>query len=103
MSGIPPPSLGSVLQSGMAQEEQSRKVDAEKNARQDAAQKLRGGPDAVLEIEETDADTHIQPDGEGYGGGGGQGTKPEEEEKAEENTTGVSVDENGQQHIDYSA
>lgn len=90
------------MQAGVTQAEQARQTDAEKNAQADRARQTAGGPDAILEVEETDADTQVHPDS---GGGGGQGrhdAPPEEEAEEQETKQGVTVDERGNQHLDIS-
>ncbi len=104
MSAIPPHSIGSILQSGGAQAEQARHTDAERNARADAANKTRGGPDAVLEVEETDADTQVHAETGGQGSQGRHDAPPEEHtEEPQANITGVSIDDDGIPHVDISA
>ncbi|MFH1419566.1 MAG: hypothetical protein ABII12_14920 [Planctomycetota bacterium] len=104
MSAIPPHSIGSILQSGVAQAEQARQTDADKNARADAANKTRGGADAVLEVEETDADTQVHAEAGGQGSQGRHDAPPEEEaEDRQANNAGVSIDDDGVPHVDISA
>lgn len=104
MSAIPPSAIGSILQSPAAQGEQARQIDAEKNAQADRAQATTAGPDAVVEIEATDADTKVHTDS---GGGGSQGrhdAPPEEEEAGKQAPPdGITVDEDGRPHLDLSA
>jgi hypothetical protein len=103
MSAIPPSVIGSVLGAPAAQNEQARHIDTDKNAQVDRAAVTSSGPDAVLEIEATDADTKVHTDS---GGGGSQGrydAKPEEEETEAQPPDGVTLDEQGRPHIDLSA
>lgn len=102
MSGIPPHPVGSVVQSPFVQGEQARATDADKNAKADGARQLAGGPDALVEIEETDADTRVHSEA---GGGGSQGRydAPPEEEEAAEPSEGSERDDDGLEHIDLSA
>ena len=103
MSAIPPHSIASILQSGVTQAEQARQTDADKNARADAANKTRGGADAVLEVEETDADTQVHPEAGGQGSQGRHDAPPEEEaEERQAGNAGVSIDDDGVPHVDIS-
>lgn len=103
MSGIPPAAIGSVLQSGVAQSEQNRRADADRNAELDRARALAGSADAIVEIEETDADTRVHTDSGGAGSQGRQDAPPEEEDAAAEEAAGITVDDGGQCHLDVSA
>lgn len=103
MSAIPPSSVGSVLQSPAAQAEHSRRVDADKNAQADRARAAATGPDAVIEVEATDADTKVHTES---GGGGSQGrydAPPEEEAPEQTPADGITLDEDGRPHLDLSA
>ncbi len=105
MSAIPPNAnvLGSALQSGVQQSEQSRQTDADKNARADRARQAAAGLDGVIQVEETDSDTQIHSDS---GTGGGQGrpdAPPEEETEEPQPQEGITVDEQGHPHLDLSA
>lgn len=106
MSSIPPHSVGSVLQSGVAQQIQSHSRDSEENLRTDASREMtgRGGSEDVLEIEETDAETRINAEGGGQGSQGRHDAPPEEEaaEKAKSDD-GVTYDDDGRPHLDISA
>jgi hypothetical protein len=105
MSAIPPPSIGSVLQSGVTQAEQARQADADKNAQAEAARRSSGGPDAVLEVEETDSDTRVHQEAGGQGSQGRHDAPPEEMDEQEpgQGEDGIVVDEDGTQHLDLSA
>lgn len=104
MSAIPPSVVGSVLQSPTAQNEQTRPVDAARNAQTDASRKLAGGPADVLEVEETDVDSRVHTDSSGAGGQGRHDAPPEEEQAEEQaGQGGVSVDDQGVPHLDISA
>ncbi|MBN2563499.1 MAG: hypothetical protein JXQ75_21480 [Phycisphaerae bacterium] len=103
MSAIPPPSIGSVLQSGIQQSEQARQTDADKNAQVDRARVTAGGADGILEVEETDADTQVNPDTGGQGSQGRHDAPPEEQVEALEQPSGITIDEDGNPHLDLSA
>jgi len=103
MSGIPPAAIGSVLQSGAAQNEQNRRIDAGRNADLDRARALAAAADAIVEIEETDADTRVHTDSGGAGSQGRQDSPADQEESAGEEETGITVDDGGQCHLDVSA
>jgi len=107
MSAIPPNAgvLGSVLQSGAQQTEQTRQTDSDRNAQADRVRQTAGGSDGVLEVEETDADTQVHHDTGGEGSQGRLDAPPEEEEQAEQaeqTEEGVTVDEHGNPHLDLS-
>ncbi len=105
MSAIPPNAgtMGSVLQSGAQQADQTRQTDADKNAQADRARATAGGPADVLEVEETDADTQVHPDSGGEGSQGRHDAPPEEEAEEKTPVDGVTVDDNGTPHLDVSA
>ena len=105
MSAIPPNAnvLGSALQSGVQQSEQSRKTDAEKNAQADRARQSAGGSDGVLAVEETDSDTQVHPDSGTGGGEGRYDAPPEEEAEDQPAPEGITIDQQGHQHLDLSA
>lgn len=108
MSSIPPNVVGSVLQSGVAQQAQSQPKDRAENEQTDASRELTGraGTEDILEIEETDGKTKINADG---GGGGSQGrhdAPPEEDEAVDEvadQQPGIRRDEDGRERLDISA
>jgi len=106
MSAIPPHVIGSAVQAGMVQAEQSRQSDAEKNERASQTRTIQGNPDAILEVEATDADTQVHTDA---GGLGSQGRHDEPAEEAPEEVAqdsaenGVTTDEQGRRHIDLEA
>jgi hypothetical protein len=104
MSAIPPNAnaLGTVLQSGAQQAEQTRQADSDKNAQADRAKQTAGASDGVLEVEETDADTQVHHDTGGEGSQGRLDAPPEEEEQDEQAEEGVTVDEQGNPHLDLS-
>jgi hypothetical protein len=104
MSAIPPnaSALGSVLQSGLQQTEQTRQTDSDRNAQADRAKQTAGGSDGVLEVEETDADTQVHHDTGGEGSQGRLDAPPEEDEQPEQADEGVTVDEHGNPHLDLS-
>lgn len=107
MSAIPPNAnvLGTVLQSGAKQAEQSRQTDADKNAQIDRARATGAGPDGILEVEETDVDTQVHADSGSAGGQGRFNPPPdeeEEEEKAPAPDEGITVDVDGNPHVDLS-
>jgi len=103
MSAIPPHAIGSVLQSGVTQGEAARQTDAEKNAQAERARQTTGGPDAILEVEETDADTQVHTDSGGSGGQGRHDAPPEEDLEEQAQTDGITIDDNGNPHLDLSA
>ncbi len=103
MSAIPPSPIASVLQSGPAQTEQAREKDAARNATVDRSRQIGAGPDAILEVESTDADTQVHTDSGGMGSQGRQDTPPEEETPAPPDDTGITVDAKGLRHVDLSA
>ncbi len=109
MSAIPPNVIGSVLQSGVAQEIQSRDRDRIDNERKDATRALTGsGADDVIEIEQTDTDdTQVHPDTMGAGGQGRQDAEPDDttDDAAEPDNRadGLTFDDTGQPHLDISA
>jgi len=109
MSAIPPNIVSSVLQAGVAQQAQSAKQDADENAKTDAAKRTAGSGafEDILEIEATDADGKVHTDAEGLGSQGRHDAPPEEQpedQPAEAGpSNGVTLDENGQPHLDLSA
>jgi hypothetical protein len=104
MSAIPPSVIGSVLASPAAQSEQAKPADADRNAQADGARLVAGGPDAILEIEATDAATRVDAESGGAGSQGRQDAPPEEEEQpAEPQTSGLTVGADGRPHLDVSA
>lgn len=108
MSAIPPNVIGSVLQSGLTQEAQSRDRDRVENDRKDAARALAGsGADDILEIEQTDTDdTQVHPDTMGAGGQGRHDPPPTDESDADESSShadGLTFDGDGRPHLDISA
>jgi len=107
MSAIPPNIIGSVLQSGVAQQAQSQARDRAENERTDASREMtgRGGKEDILEIEETDARTQVNAEGGGGGSQGREDSPPDEEEAATESaeTPAVTHDEDGRPHLDVSA
>ncbi len=106
MSAIPPHVAASVLQSGVAQQVQSQEKDASDNARANTARKTSGTSfDDVLEVEATDSDTQVHADSGGLGSQGRHDAPPEEEaeEEATEVSDSVTVDSEGQPHLDLSA
>ncbi len=105
MSAIPPNAnvIGSILQSGVQQNEQARQTDAEKNAQLDRARQTGGGPADVMEVEETDADTRVDADSAGQGSQGRHDAPPEEEAEEQTAREGITVDDQGKPHIDLSA
>ncbi|HWL92341.1 MAG TPA: hypothetical protein VNT79_02310 [Phycisphaerae bacterium] len=108
MSAIPPNAIGSVLQSGPAQQVQSKDRDSENNLRADASRKLSGNGTAdIIEIESTDtADTQVHPDTGGTGGQGRYDPAPDEqndEPEAEQPVECLHRDAAGREHLDLSA
>jgi len=106
MSSIPPHAVGSVLQSGMAQQVQSAARDSEENLRGDASRELtgKGGSEDVIEIEETDSQTKIDAEGGGQGSQGRHDAPPEDEEAATDGQPrgGITYDDDGTPHLDIS-
>jgi hypothetical protein len=104
MSAIPQNPLASAIQSTHAQREQSKHLDSAANEEADRARILAGGPDAILEIESTDADTRVHTDSGGLGSQGRHDAKPEEEETPpKDDVPAITVDDKGRPHIDFSA
>lgn len=107
MSAIPPNSISSVLQSGVAQQVQSKDRDSDDNMRTDASRRLTGagGTGDIIEIEETDtADTEVHPDTMGTGGQGRFDAPPDEAGEAEPDAEqGITRGPDGQTHLDLSA
>lgn len=104
MSSIPPPNvIGSVLQSGVAQGEQARQTDADKNAQAEAARKTAGNPMDVLEVEATDGNHQVNTEAEGQGSQGRYDGAPEDTPPEEANSDGVTIDDDGTPHVDLSA
>ena len=103
MSAIPPSPIASVLQSGPAQAEQSRETDAARNATTDRSRGAVAGPDAILEVESTDADTQDHTDSGGLGGQGRHDSAPEESTVPAEPDDGITTDASGLAHVDLSA
>ncbi len=109
MSSIPPNFVGSVLQSGVAQQVQSKDRESEANTRTDASRKLSGdgGTADIIEIEETDtADTQVHSDTGGGTAGQGRYDAPAEDEAGTDEKNeeaGVIYDEHGRPHLDLSA
>lgn len=107
MSAIPPNVIGSVLQSGVAQQIQSQARDRVENDRTDASRELtgRGGDEDILEIEETDGRTKVDKDGGGQGSQGRYDGAPEDEGAASDDppTDGITRDDDGRPHLDISA
>ena len=102
MSAIPPAPIASALQSEMAQREKTRPIDADKNAQARAAA-ITSGPDAILEVETTDADTKVHTESGGAGSQGRHDAPPEDtpEEKVDP-PKGITTDATGHLHIDLS-
>lgn len=107
MSSIPPNAIGSVLQSGVAQQAASQQKDRIENEQTDASRELtgRGGTEDILEIEETDGGTKVDADGGGYGSQGRQDSPPEEEAASDEGgeRPAITHDADGTPHLDISA
>ena len=104
MSAIPPSSIASALQSPAAQAEHARQIDADKNAQTERARATAAGPDAIIEIEATDADTKVHTESGGAGSQGRYDAPPEEEESAQPPPADdVTVDQDGRPHLDLSA
>ena len=107
MSSIPPNVVGSVLQSGVAQQAASQQRDRVENEQTDASRELtgKGGTEDILEIEETDARTKVDAEGGGWGSQGRQDSPPEEDEGVEEASEGPGLthDDDGTPHLDVSA
>jgi hypothetical protein len=107
MSAIPPNIVSSVLQAGVAQQAQSAQQDAAENAKADAAKRTGGTPgfEDILEIEATDADGKVHTDAGGLGSQGRHDAPPEEQPDAAsaKPSEGVTLDDNGQPHLDLSA
>lgn len=104
MSAIPPSPIASILQSGPAQTEQSRETDAARNASTDRSRRIGAGPDAILEVESTDADTQVHTDSGGMGSQGRYDRPPEDgASDASVETTGITTDQDGVPHVDLSA
>ena len=103
MSAIPPSPIASVLQSGPAQAEQTRETDAARNATTDRSRGVGAGPDAILEVESTDADTQVHTDSGGLGSQGRHDHAPEEPTTSDLTDDGITTDANGLAHIDLSA
>jgi hypothetical protein len=108
MSAIPPNVIGSVLQSGVTQDIQSRDRDRVENDRRDATRALTGsGADDIIEIEQTDTDdTQVHPDTMGAGGQGRHDAAPEEDSTpdavSDDTAEGLTFDDNGHPHLDIS-
>ena len=96
---IPTGVVGSVLQSGDAQRAAARPVDAAKAGEADAARRLAGGPDVLVDIEATDTDTNVHTDSGGLGSQGRQDSPPEEDQA----DAAPSVSEDLDGHLDISA
>ncbi|HKQ46532.1 MAG TPA: hypothetical protein VJZ71_00505 [Phycisphaerae bacterium] len=103
MSAIPPSPIASVLQSGPAQAEQARDTDAARNATTDRSRGVGAGPDAILEVESTDADTQVHTDSGGLGSQGRQDSPPEEPTDDSAVDDGITTDADGLAHVDLSA
>jgi hypothetical protein len=102
MSAIPPAPIASALQAGSAARDQVRSIDADKNAQARAAA-ITSGPDTILEVETTDADTKVHTESGGAGSQGRQDSPPEETPGQEMAAPpGITTDETGHQHIDLS-
>lgn len=109
MSSIPPNFIGSVLQSGIAQQTQSKDRETEENTRTDTSRKMNGAAGAgdIIEIEATDTDdTEVHSDTGGTGGQGRYDTPPEDQvddAAGQKEEAGVRYDEHGRPHLDLSA
>jgi hypothetical protein len=104
VSAIPPSPIASVLQSGPAQAEQAREADAARNATADRSRGVGAGPDAILEVESTDADTQVHTDSGGLGSQGRDDSAPDDEPATPaDDANGITTDSAGQAHIDLSA
>jgi hypothetical protein len=104
VSAIPPNPIASILQSGPAQAEHARETDAARNASTDRSRGVGAGPDAILEVESTDADTQVHTDSGGLGSQGRYDASPDEETATElEIDEGVTTDAAGHSHVDLSA
>jgi hypothetical protein len=103
MSAIPP-NIISAIATPSAQRDQSRHIDAARQAGFEISRKLTGSPDALVEveIEATDADTQIHSESGGTGSQGRQDSKPEESPSQVEDDEAITVDEEGRTHIDVS-
>ena len=106
MSSIPPNAIGSVLQSGIAQQSASQHKDRVENDQTDASRELtgRGGSEDILEIEETDGRSKVDADGGGYGSQGREDSPPEEEAVDETpDQPGITHGQDGRTHLDVPA
>lgn len=108
MSSIPPNMIGSVLQSGVAQQAASQPKDRAENEQTDASRELTGraGTEDILEIEATDGRTKINADGGGYGSQGRHDAPPEEDAASDEEAAerpAITHDDDGRPHLDVSA
>lgn len=91
MSIIPPPLVGSVLQTSTAQQQQSRLQDVESNRRAVAARELAAiDQHQSTEVEDTDADGRVHPDS---GGQGSRGREFHEEDHSDEPALEPKADE----------
>ena len=99
-----PPNIISAIATPAAQRDQSRHIDAARQAGFEISRKLTGGPDALVEveIEATDADTQIHADSGGLGSQGRHDSKPDEGEAPTAEDGGISVDADGTVHVDFS-
>lgn len=104
MSAIPPNSIASILQSEVSQRAQSKTDDADRNERARASNAASGRADAILEVEATDDDTQVHSDAEGSGGSGRETREhPTDETPIEESSDAVTLDEDGNPHLDLTA
>lgn len=86
MSAVPPNIAGSVLQSGLAQQQVSAVRDAERNQRAGADRQVAKAVDqADNSVETTDDTTEVYTDAEGSGSQGRAFSNPDEESETTEN------------------
>ena len=106
MSGVPPPVIGSALQAGLAQRQASTAREAEEG-RSDSANRIKAARTEEMQftVETTDGEMRVNTEGGGRGGQGRvlTGEKEEEPEQQAPEGSGITVDPDGQLHLDLEA
>ena len=107
MSAIPPNFIGSAIQSADAQRKasESKEVDESRTA-SDRARQVARNEEMGSTVETTDADTQVHTEGGGLGSQGRDFAEESEEpetQDAEQDSSGITTDADGQLHLDLEA
>ena len=102
MSALPPDSIASALQASV-QQGNANQIRASEDRRQADISDVIARAVERRENEVDDADMHVNEEGTGTGSQGRAFSEPESGSDQEQDSSGITTDEDGQTHLDITA